>query len=69
MKTLAQNVRGMQIPNSGHWIPQEQPDVIIKLLDSFFGGNTTNTSTSDPIPRNQQVLGDNSCLHTCKITL
>ena len=49
MKTLAQNVRGMQVPNSGHWIPEEQPEVIIKLLDSFFGGNTTNTSTSDPM--------------------
>jgi pimeloyl-ACP methyl ester carboxylesterase len=49
MKTLAQNVRGMQVPNSGHWIPEEQPEVIIKLLDSFFGGNATNTSTSDPM--------------------
>ncbi|MGA9151682.1 MAG: hypothetical protein WBZ36_13980 [Candidatus Nitrosopolaris sp.] len=69
MKTLAQNVRGMRIHNSGHWIPGAQYDVIIKLLDSFFGGNTTNTRTSDPILRNQQVSGGNSCMHTCKITL
>lgn len=49
MKTLAQDIRGMQVPNSGHWIPEEQPEVIIKLLDGFFAGNTTNTSTSHAI--------------------
>ena len=43
MKTLAQNVQGIQVPNTGHWIPEEQPEVIIKLLDNFFGGNTTKT--------------------------
>ena len=65
MKTLAQNVRGMRIPNSGYWIAGEQPD------DSIFGSKTTNTSTSDPILRNQQMLWGNSCscMHTCKITL
>jgi hypothetical protein len=31
MKTLAQNVRGIQVSNSGHWIP-EKPGVIIKIL-------------------------------------
>ena len=44
MQALAQNVRGIQVPNSGHWIPEERPDFVIKLLDNFFGGNTTNTS-------------------------
>jgi pimeloyl-ACP methyl ester carboxylesterase len=44
MKALAQNARGIQVPNSGHWIPEEQPDFIIKLLDNFFGGNSTKTS-------------------------
>jgi pimeloyl-ACP methyl ester carboxylesterase len=43
MKTLAQNVQGMQVPNSGHWVPEERPAIIIKLLDNFFGGNTTKT--------------------------
>jgi pimeloyl-ACP methyl ester carboxylesterase len=43
MKTLAQNVQGIQVPNSGHWIPEERPDIIIKLLDNFFSGNTTKT--------------------------
>jgi DNA-binding beta-propeller fold protein YncE len=37
------------------------------MLDNFFGGNTTNTSTSDPILRNQQVLAARSCAHACSI--
>jgi pimeloyl-ACP methyl ester carboxylesterase len=44
MKALAQNVRGIQIPNSGHWGPEERPDFVIKMLDDFFGGNTSATS-------------------------
>jgi pimeloyl-ACP methyl ester carboxylesterase len=44
MQVLAQNVHGIQIPNSGHWIPEEQPDFLIKMLDNFFVGNTTATS-------------------------
>jgi pimeloyl-ACP methyl ester carboxylesterase len=44
MHTLAQNARGIVVPNSGHWIPEERPDFVIKLLDNFFGGNTTKTT-------------------------
>jgi len=44
MKTLAQNVQGIQIPNSGHWGPEERPDFVIKMLDNFFAGNSTKTS-------------------------
>jgi hypothetical protein len=43
MKALAQNVRGIQIPNSDHWVPEEQPDFVIKMIDNFFGGNTSAT--------------------------
>jgi pimeloyl-ACP methyl ester carboxylesterase len=43
MKILAQNVHGIIVPNSGHWIPEEQPEFVIKMLDGFFGGNTTKT--------------------------
>ena len=25
MKMVAQNVQGITVPNSGHWIPEEQP--------------------------------------------
>jgi pimeloyl-ACP methyl ester carboxylesterase len=44
MKILAQNVEGITVPNSGHYIPEEQPDFVIKELANFFGRNTTNTS-------------------------
>jgi len=43
MKILAQNVQGIIVPNSGHWIPEEQPEFVIKMLENFFGGNTTKT--------------------------
>jgi pimeloyl-ACP methyl ester carboxylesterase len=44
MKILAQNVHGIIVPNSGHWIPEEQPQFVIKQLANFFGGNSTATS-------------------------
>ncbi len=44
MKMLAQNVTGIIIPNSGHFIQEEQPDVVVKLLNNFFRGNSTTTS-------------------------
>jgi len=43
MKILAQNVQSIIVPNSGHWIPEERPDFVIKMLDNFFGGDTTKT--------------------------
>jgi hypothetical protein len=46
MHALAQTVRGGQVPNSGHWIPEERPDFVIKLLDNFFGGSTANAIVS-----------------------
>jgi pimeloyl-ACP methyl ester carboxylesterase len=33
MKQLAQNVTGITVPNSGHWIAEEQPVFLVKLLD------------------------------------
>ena len=36
MKLLAQNVQGIIVPNSGHYIAEEQPDVVVKLLNTFF---------------------------------
>jgi pimeloyl-ACP methyl ester carboxylesterase len=45
MKMLAQNVQGVTVSNSGHWIPEEQPDFVVKLLNNFFSGNST-TKTS-----------------------
>jgi pimeloyl-ACP methyl ester carboxylesterase len=44
LQSLATNVKGVTVPLSGHWIPEEQPDFVIKQLANFFGGNTTNAS-------------------------
>jgi pimeloyl-ACP methyl ester carboxylesterase len=38
MKILAENVQGIIVPNSGHWIQEEQPDFLVKLLNNFFSG-------------------------------
>jgi pimeloyl-ACP methyl ester carboxylesterase len=43
-QALAENVTGVTVPLSGHWIPEEQPEFVIKQLANFFGNNTTNTS-------------------------
>jgi len=29
MEKLAQNVTGIIVPNSGHWIPEEQPKFLV----------------------------------------
>jgi pimeloyl-ACP methyl ester carboxylesterase len=36
MEKLAQNVTGIIVPNSGHWIPEEQPKFLIEQLSKFF---------------------------------
>jgi pimeloyl-ACP methyl ester carboxylesterase len=43
MKMLAQNVTGIIVPNSGHFIAEEQPQFVISQLSNFFGRNTTNS--------------------------
>jgi len=45
MKILAQNVTGITVPNSGHFIPEEQPVFVVNSLNNFFSGNST-TETS-----------------------
>jgi pimeloyl-ACP methyl ester carboxylesterase len=45
MKILAQSVQGITVPNSGHYIPEEQPDFVVKLLNNFFGDGGNSTST------------------------
>jgi pimeloyl-ACP methyl ester carboxylesterase len=40
MKILAQNVTGITVPNSGHYIPEEQPKFLVDQLFEFFGNNT-----------------------------
>jgi pimeloyl-ACP methyl ester carboxylesterase len=40
-QALAENVQGVIVPLSGHFIPEEQPDFVVDQLFRFFGGNTT----------------------------
>jgi pimeloyl-ACP methyl ester carboxylesterase len=40
MKILAQNVIAITVPNSGHYIPEEQPKFLVDQLFKFFGNNT-----------------------------
>ena len=45
MQQLAQNVTGITVPNSGHFIAEEQPNFVIKVLNNFFrGDNSTKIS-------------------------
>lgn len=46
MKILAQNVRGITVPNSVHFIPEEQPQFVIKQVANFFDGGNNSTKTS-----------------------
>ena len=45
MKPMAQNVTGIKVPLSGHWIPEEQPNFVLEQLANFFGGNNVSTNT------------------------
>ncbi len=41
---LAADVRGVIVPLSGHWIPEEQPEFVIDQLFNFFGNSTNGTN-------------------------
>jgi pimeloyl-ACP methyl ester carboxylesterase len=36
MQQVAENVTGITVPNSGHWIPEEQPKFLVEQLTKFF---------------------------------
>jgi pimeloyl-ACP methyl ester carboxylesterase len=40
---LAENVQGIMVPNSGHFIAEEQPQFVINQLSNFFGNSTNGT--------------------------
>jgi pimeloyl-ACP methyl ester carboxylesterase len=42
MEQLAENVTGIILPNTGHWIPEEQPEFLTNQLLKFFGNSTNN---------------------------
>ena len=39
MQQVAENVTGVKVPNSGHWIPEEQPEFLSNALIRFFGNS------------------------------
>jgi pimeloyl-ACP methyl ester carboxylesterase len=41
MQQSAENVTGIIVPNSGHFIAEEQPQFVINQLSNFFGNATT----------------------------
>jgi len=43
MQQLAENVQGIIVPDSGHYIAEEQPQFVINQLSSFFGNTTSGT--------------------------
>ena len=43
MQQLAENVQGIIVPNSGHFIAEEQPQFVINQLSNFFGNSTNGT--------------------------
>ena len=45
VKAMAQNVTGVKVPLSSHWIPEEQPNFVLEQLANFFGGNNVSTNT------------------------
>jgi pimeloyl-ACP methyl ester carboxylesterase len=36
MRFVGTNVEGGVIPNSGHWIMEEQPDATVKMISDFL---------------------------------
>jgi pimeloyl-ACP methyl ester carboxylesterase len=44
MRQLAENVTSITVPNSGHWIQEEQPDFLVNVLNNFFRSNSTTSS-------------------------
>jgi pimeloyl-ACP methyl ester carboxylesterase len=45
MQQLAENVQGIKVPNSGHFIAEEQPQFVINQFSKFFSGNSTSSSS------------------------
>jgi pimeloyl-ACP methyl ester carboxylesterase len=46
MQQLAENVTGIRVPNSGHFIAEEQPQFVIDQLANFFARNATTTTNN-----------------------
>ena len=51
MHALTQNVRGIQVPNSGSLDSRRAASFVTKLPDNFFAVNTTNTTNTTNISK------------------
>ncbi len=40
LQSLATDVKGVTVPFSGHWIPEERPDFVLNQLFKFLGNST-----------------------------
>jgi pimeloyl-ACP methyl ester carboxylesterase len=49
MQQLAENVQGIKVPNSGHFIAEEQPQFVINQLSNFFARNTPTPTDNNSI--------------------
>jgi pimeloyl-ACP methyl ester carboxylesterase len=38
---VANNVTGITLPNTGHFIPEERPNFLTKQILKFFGNSTS----------------------------
>ena len=38
---VANNVTGIMLPNTGHFIPEERPNFLTKQIFKFFGNSTS----------------------------
>ena len=50
MKLAAQNVQTIVVPNSGHWIQEEQPVVLVKLLNNFIAASLLRELVDEEFP-------------------
>jgi hypothetical protein len=49
-------LQGVTVPNSGHFIPEEQPNYVRTLLSNFFSGNSANASKGERSDNSAIVL-------------
>jgi pimeloyl-ACP methyl ester carboxylesterase len=47
MMILAENVRGVQVPNSGHYVVEEQPSFVIDQLFKFFRNDNATSNNGN----------------------
>jgi hypothetical protein len=65
LNQVAQNVQGIIVPNTRHWIPKEQPQFVIDQPSRFFGNSTNTVTTTSITPATSSsngTMGDTPAL-------